>query len=153
MSKHTPGPWKATYKTVTAPETEDRLPLDVRIHGGNRDDNKANARLIAAAPDRFIEEVTPALLAYSQSSATNLNNVLKGARESKIDKVDAFLANRFGPRVAVRIKAAHEAEEGRPIETLWDAVTGATAYAKSIPWTADRVDLETEAGKILDMVE
>lgn len=51
MSKHTPGPWKATYKTVTAPETEDRLPLDVHIHGGNRDDNKANARLIAAAPE------------------------------------------------------------------------------------------------------
>jgi len=124
-----------------------------RIVWGAHELEEISIRHTAAAPDRFIEEITPALLAYSQSSATNLNNVLKGARESKIDKVDAFLANRFGPRVAQRINAAHVEEEGRPIETLWDAVTGATAYAKSIPWTSDRVDLETEAGKILDLVD
>jgi hypothetical protein len=55
--------------------------------------------------------------------------------------------------VAERVKAAHMAEENRPIETLWDAVTGATAYAKSIQFTADRVDFETKAGEILDLVE
>jgi hypothetical protein len=42
------------------------------------------------------------------------------------------------------------AEEGRPIETAWDAVTGATAYARSIPWTADRVEFESTAGAILE---
>jgi hypothetical protein len=51
MSKHTPGPWTATSRRVTAPETEDRLGLDVHIYGGNGQDNAANARLIAAAPD------------------------------------------------------------------------------------------------------
>lgn len=50
-TKYTPGPWKATARRVSKPETEDRLALDVQINGGNRDDNKANARLIAAAPD------------------------------------------------------------------------------------------------------
>ena len=45
---------------------------------------------------------------------------------------------------------AHVAEEGRPIETVWDVVTGATAYAKSIPWTAERVEFETVAGDLLD---
>ena len=124
-----------------------------RIVWGAHELEEISLRHTASAPDRFVEEVTPALIAYSQSSAANVNAILKNARESKLDKVDAFLANRFGPRVAVRIKATHESEEGRPIETLWDAVTGATAHAKSIPWTADRVDLETEAGKILDMVE
>ena len=54
MTKFTPGPWTATAKRVTAPETEDRLALDVQINGGNRDDNKANARLIAAAPDMLV---------------------------------------------------------------------------------------------------
>lgn len=54
MAKHTPGPWKAGSKSVTAPETEDRSPLDVRIFGGNSDDNRANARLIAAAPDLLL---------------------------------------------------------------------------------------------------
>lgn len=51
MSKYTPGPWTATPCHVRAPETEDRLALDVQINGGNRADNKANGRLIAAAPD------------------------------------------------------------------------------------------------------
>ena len=51
MSKHTPGPWKAEAKSVTAPETDARLGLDIRLYGGNASDNRANARLIAAAPD------------------------------------------------------------------------------------------------------
>ena len=51
MSKHTPGPWKATHCTVSAPETEDRLGFTFNVRNGNRDDTKANARLIAAAPD------------------------------------------------------------------------------------------------------
>lgn len=50
-TRHTPGPWKAGSASVSAPETEDRLGLSVRIHGGNGADNRANARLIAAAPD------------------------------------------------------------------------------------------------------
>ena len=49
--KHTPGPWIASSQRVTAPETENRLPLDIRLYGGNQKDHKANARLIAAAPD------------------------------------------------------------------------------------------------------
>ena len=54
MSKHTPGPWKAGSRSVTAPETEDRLALDVRLYGGNSGDHRANARLIAAAPDLLL---------------------------------------------------------------------------------------------------
>lgn len=124
-----------------------------RIVWGAHELEEIRIRHTASAPDRFIEEVTPALLAYSQSSAANVTNVLQTAQRSKIDKVDAFLAQRFGPRVATRIQAVHELEEGRPIETLWDAVTGATAYARTIPWTADRVEFESQAGEILELVE
>lgn len=61
MSKPTPGPWKAGHRTVSAPETDERLGLDVRLYGGSRDDNKANARLIAAAPDMLdaLEAILP----------------------------------------------------------------------------------------------
>jgi hypothetical protein len=45
--------------------------------------------------------------------------------------------------------AAHMAEEDRPIETLWDATVGATAYAKGIKWQDDRVDIERQAGRIM----
>ena len=109
-------------------------------------------RHTAGAPDKFLEIVQPALANYAQSSAANVEGALRDAQAAKLDKVDQFLANRFGPKVAQRIQAAHLADEGRPIETVWDAVTGATAYAREIPWTSDRVDLEEKAGALLDLV-
>jgi hypothetical protein len=76
---------------------------------------------------------------------------LRSAQALKIDKVDEFLAKRFGPRVGPRIQAAHVLDEGRPIETIWDAVTGATAYARTIAYTAARVDFEAAAGDMLKL--
>lgn len=124
-----------------------------RIVWGAHELEEIAIRHTASAPDRFVEEVAPALLAYSQASAGSVERVLRSAQAAKIDKVDKFLANRFGPRVAARVQHAHMLDEGRPIETVWDAVTGATAYARSIPWTAERVEFETTAGDLLDMVE
>ncbi len=40
-------------------------------------------------------------------------------------------------------------EENRPIESLWDVTTAATAYARGIRYQDDRVELEREAGKIM----
>jgi hypothetical protein len=98
-----------------------------------------------------MEEVAPALMEYARSSAKGIEETIKHAQASKIDKVEAFLASRFGPRVATRIQHAHMLEEGRPIETLWDATTGATAYARSIPWQSERVEFESLAGDILEL--
>ncbi len=47
--------------------------------------------------------------------------------------------------------AAHQLEEGRPMETLWDVSVGVTAYAKSIPWMNERVAVERMAGQVLQM--
>lgn len=121
-----------------------------RIVWGAHELEEISIRHTASAPDRFLEEVTPALLAYSNASASTVTQALASARRSKVDKVDEFLAKRFGTRIGPRIAAVHEAEEGRPIETVWDVVTGATAYAKTIPWTADRVEFETLAGDLLE---
>ena len=121
-----------------------------RIVWGAHELEEISIRHTASAPDRFIEEAAPALLEYSRASASNVSNILRTAQASKLETVDAFLASRFGPRVADRIKTVHMAEEGRPIETAWDAVTGATAYARSIPWTAERVEFESTAGAILE---
>jgi hypothetical protein len=123
-----------------------------RIVWGAQELDEISIRHTASAPDRFLDEVAPALMAYAQSSAASVSTVLRAAQSSKIDKVDAFLASRFGPRTAARIQHAHVLDEGRPIETVWDAVTGATAYARSIQWTAERVDFETKAGDMLQLV-
>ena len=123
-----------------------------RIVWGALELDEIKIRHTASAPDKFVDQVAPALLNYSRSSAADVSGALRAAQNSKIDKVNDFLAKRFGPRVADKINAAHVADEGRPIETIWDVVTAATAYAREIPWQADRVEFETKAGEILDMV-
>ena len=110
-------------------------------------------RHTAGAPDRFIEQVQPALIEYANSSAHGITAALQAAQAARLDdKVGDFLAKRFGPRVAAKMQHAHMLEEGRPVETVWDAVTAATAYAREIPHTADRVELETIAGSMLSVV-
>jgi hypothetical protein len=123
-----------------------------RIVWGAHELDEISIRHTASAPDKFIDQVTPALLEYSRSSAATVSTVLRTAQASKIEKVDKFLATRFGPRVAAKIQHAHILDEGRPIESVWDAVTGATAHARTIPWQSDRVEFETLAGGMLDLV-
>lgn len=109
-------------------------------------------RHTASAPDRYIEEILPTLRAYANSSAGNVQSVIAAAQAAKLDKVDEFLAKRFGPRTAPKIAAAHITDENRPIETLWDVTTAATAYARQIEYQNERVELETLAGDVLRMV-
>lgn len=68
MSRPTPGPWEAGTRTVTAPETEGRLGMSLTLHGGNVDDNRANARLIAEAGTVYHETgLTPRQLAEQRA--------------------------------------------------------------------------------------
>lgn len=53
--------------------------------------------------------------------------------------------------MAPSLKAVHEAEEGRPIETVWDVATAATAYARGLEHQDKRVEIEREAGKLLKL--
>jgi len=122
-----------------------------RIVWGADNVQELSIRHTASAPDRFLEQVQPALLEYAQSSAAGIELTLKNAQALKLDKVQEFLAKRFGPRVAAKIEAAHVLDEGRPIETVWDAVTGATAYARTIAYTAARVEFEAAAGDMLKL--
>lgn len=122
-----------------------------RIVWGADNVQELSIRHTASAPDRFLEQVQPALIEYANSSAAGIELTLKNAQAMKVDKVQEFLAKRFGPRVAARIEAAHVLDEGRPIETVWDAVTGATAYARTIAYTANRVDFEAAAGDMLKL--
>ncbi len=81
--------------------------------------------------------------------------MLADARAERIgdaEAVDTFLLKRFSKSQTAAIKAAHLQDEQRPIETLWDAATGITAYARDIQFQDRRVELEREAGKILSLV-
>ena len=122
-----------------------------RIVWGAKEYAELTIRHTASAPDKFIEEVTPALLRYADSSTASITQAVVAARAARIDDVDEFLAKRFGKRVVSSIKEAHQQDEGRPIETLWDAATGITAYARGIEYQDRRVEFEREAGKVLDL--
>lgn len=122
-----------------------------RIIWGAEEFREIRIRHTATAPDKWMDRVTPIIEAYAESSAEPTQRAIAAAQEKRIDDLDKFLNNRFTKKVAVEIKAAHQADEGRPIETLWDAATAVTAYARDIPYQDARVEIEREAGKILDL--
>lgn len=113
---------------------------------------EVRVRHTVSAPDRFIEEVTPAIESYANSSAAGVVQAIEDARAKRIgdpDAVKEFLAKRFTKSKAEAISLAHFNDENRPIENLWDASVGVTAYARGIKFQDERVALEKEAGKIL----
>lgn len=122
-----------------------------RIVWGAESYREIRIRHTAGAPIKWLEDVQPVLQAYAESSAKPFEDALKIAQEKKVDELDSFLANRFGKRMVEPLKAIHTVEEGRPIESLWDVTTAATAYARSIPHVDSRVEMERTAGAILDL--
>lgn len=119
---------------------------------GGRDFNEIRIRHTSGAPDRWLEQIQPVLVEYAESSAKTVTDVIDSARKRRIDDVDEFLAKRhFSKRSIADLKKIHEDEEHRPIETLWDAQTAITARARMIPFQDQRVELERQAGDILQL--
>lgn len=123
-----------------------------RIVWGAEGFSEIRLRHTTSAPDRWLEEITPVLTSYANAAAGPVEQVIAQAQAKRFDDdLDAFLKARFSGTQATAIKAAHEREENRPIETLWDVVTGVTAYAKTIEHQDDRVAIERVAGKVLQL--
>ncbi len=122
-----------------------------RIVWGAEGYREIRIRHTSGAPHRWIGEVAPAIERYAESSTKTLLDTINEARARKLDAVGEFLRKRFTTGQAKGIEAAHLEDEGRPIETLWDVTVGVTAYARAIPYQDERVKLEREAGKILDL--
>lgn len=122
-----------------------------RIVWGVSEFKEMRIRHTSGAPSKWLEEILPVLDSYSKSAAQPLVKAIEAARAKVLgDKMEEFLANRFGNR-ADHIAAIHVVEEGRPIETLWDVTVAATAFARSIPNMHDRVALERDAGLVMAM--
>ena len=124
-----------------------------RIVWGAQDFKEFRLRHTKSAPDRWLEEVGPVLMEYSNSSALPIEQTIREAQQKRVyDDLDKFLSSRFTKTETAAIKAAHEREEGRPIESVWDATTAVTAAAKSIRNQDDRVAMERRGGALLDLV-
>ncbi len=133
-----------------------------RIVWGAQGVKEIRIRHTASAPDRWIEDVAPAITRYAESSTKSITDAIESARNARLltgvpsdqkereAAVQTFLTKRFTKSQATAIRAAHMADEGRPIETVWDAVVGATAYARGVIYQDERVDLERKAGQLMN---
>lgn len=124
-----------------------------RIVWGVQDFKEIRLRHTAGAPDRWLEEIQPVLMEYSNASAAPIEQTIAEAQKARVDDdLEKFLAKRFTKSESKAVQQAHIREEGRPIESVWDAVTGVTAHAKTIPHQDARVDMERKGGNLLDLV-
>lgn len=123
-----------------------------RIVWGVQEYTEKRLRHTVGAPDRWLDDVEPIMVEYARSSAMPVEQTIAAAQAKKLDDVDDFLAKRFSTRQATIFQSTHELEEGRPIETIWDAVTAVTAVAREMPNNDERVEMERAGGKLLDLV-
>lgn len=118
---------------------------------GVRNKQSLRIRHTAKAPDRYREELIPQLKAFIAAEVEPFQAMVTAAQQRKLDDVDAFLATRFSASQAATIADQHFVEEGRPIETLWDASVGITAFARKIAFQDERVLVERIGGDVLQL--
>ena len=110
------------------------------------------------APDRFAMEARPALVSFAHGSTSTFVEGVQAAKAAKIAHDDEsrleFLSKRAGlsGRMAKAANARHLKEEGRPVETVWDAAQAITAIARDIPHQDARIEVERKAGSLMDKV-
>ena len=110
------------------------------------------------APDRFAMEARPALQSFANGSTYSFVEGVQAAKDAKVardddDRLD-FLTKRAGlsGRMAKAAAARHLKEEGRPVESVWDAAQAITAIARDVPHQDARIEVERKAGRLLDLV-
>lgn len=103
------------------------------------------------APHRWLDDIVPAIQNFAEKDTVSINDAIAAARSARLDEdeVEKVLVERFTRNQAKAIKIAHMADEGRPIESLWDVTVGATAYARNLDHQDARVTIERTAGRIL----
>ena len=110
------------------------------------------------APDRFAMEARPALQSFANGSTHSFIEGVQAAKDARIAKDDEerldFLTKIAGlsGRMAKAASARHFKEEGRPVETVWDAAQAITAIARDVPHQDARIQVERKAGALLDKV-
>ena len=134
-----------------------RYVCDNRIIWGATDVKEVRIRHTGGAPERFAHEGARYLARYAEESTAKLVEGIQRAQNADIpinagngDTVQSWLQKRgFTKAQAQGSVDAATAEEGKA-RTVWDVVNGITAYARTIPNTNDRVELEAKAGNLMD---
>lgn len=133
-----------------------RFVCDNRMIWGMQHKNEIRIRHSAGAPARFVLEGQKALADYSQQSVAPVVEQIKRAQNIRLgkdeDEVKEFLRKRgMNLATADRVIEAAKIEEG-DYNSAWAVANGITAAARAIQHTDTRVQMEREAGKLMDTV-
>jgi hypothetical protein len=117
---------------------------------GVEDFVEVTIRHTSGAPSRFLREAQYSIKKFLNAGTEKTKEIYKLAQGTKIPDVDKFLAgHKFTRSAAKAIIEVHKQEEHRPIETLWDANVGATAYARRIEQQDERLKIERMAADFM----
>jgi hypothetical protein len=129
-----------------------------RIIWGARDVEELRIRHTSLAPDRFVEQAQPALVAMSEASPQPIVEAIRTARTTRVGKtvadVEAWLAGKgFGraeSKLAITLaqRGGDTGSSGDPTN-VWDLVQGGTAAARAIGHTDSRLDQERRWSSLL----
>lgn len=129
-----------------------------RIIWGARDIEELRIRHTHLAPERFIEQATPALRAIADSSPEPIVTAIRKAQETKIAEkpaqVEQWLASKgFGKfetatAIALAARGGDTGSTGDPTN-LWDLIQGGTAAAREYGHQDARLDLEKQWSGLL----
>ena len=123
---------------------------------GGQDFAELTLRHTKGAPGRFVEQVRPRLLGFTDGSASKIVAGVEAARAVSVgdtdDEVTAWLTEgraQLSRKAAGRLLAVGLREEEHPVRNLWDVVQGLSAMARAVPFADERVALERRAGRLL----
>jgi hypothetical protein len=120
--------------------------------------NEIYIRHVGEAEDRFIDTAMPLLEAYADASDKRVVAGVKAAKAKDLgldddeERVEFLRRLGFGKREAEKLLDISLEEEGRPIETVWDATQAVTAFARDIPHQDERIAVEKRVKKLMDSV-
>jgi hypothetical protein len=134
---------------------------DNRIVWGMTDVKELRIRHTGGAPERFAYEGDRYLRRYGDESTAKLVDGIKAAQNKDVEAtlnkghgetMESWLQKRGFTKAQATSSVEYAKREEGQARSLWDIVNGVTAYARSIPHTNDRIEVETKAGKLMDMI-
>lgn len=137
--------------------TYDRV-CDNRIIWGASNIRELRIKHTGGAPDRFYMEAQRQLKQFAEESERHIIECVETAAGMFVPKrddetvVDWMVGRGFLKDEAKQAEQFAVAERGSA-QTLWDMVSGATAFARSIKHTDARVALERKAGDLMEIAK
>lgn len=134
-----------------------RYVCDNRIIWGATNVQELRIRHTGGAPERFMYEGARYLRRYAEENTLQIASGIKRAQDTDIpvkkdQTVEGWLQSRGFTKAQAKASVETATAEQGQARSFWDIVNGITAYARSVPHTDDRVKLEAQAGKLMEMV-